>query len=438
MSAGARRWWWLAASVLAVAAALWSSRAPIRERPDGQPAAAAGVGPSKGHPQGPAARGGVAARDVTVAADGWVRGRVVDEDGGAVDEGRLVLWCLDREDRVARIEGGTLALDAEGAFAGPACRGRVCVELHHASRVPAESWVVRPGVESTLETRLLPRLVGRVVDPEGRPVPGATVGFVLPPDEDDPGAMLAVMASHTTSDADGEFSVARLERPPCDPCQAARDACSEGSLPVGDRVLVTARAPGWAPGSVVVELDGAGHADAPLDVVLRPASEAITGTLLDAAGHPLPRAIVLARSEVPPHEQHQVEASGGAFALEGLAEGSYTVRAIQDARELWQREGVEPGATLALELPWVARDVSLELVDADGRPQADVQVEGGPFGRQRAGMDGRVRAQRVAPGPYILRIRPSGGGIRAYDLEIPEGDAEGPEISLRLELGAEG
>jgi hypothetical protein len=83
------------------------------------------------------------------------------------------------------------------------------------------------------------------------------------------------------------------------------------------------------------------------------------------------------------------------------------------------------------------------VVDEEGRPRAGIEVDGGPFARQHTDARGRVRAQRVAPGPYILRIRgssPAGpaGKARAYDLEVPDG--EDPEISqpLRLMVAAEG
>ena len=443
MSTSVRGWLLLAAAVLAVGAALWvlepRSRSRDREAGGERPAAGAREGARE---HGPA---GVAARETTISGAGWVRGQVVDTDGAAVGEGRLVLWCLGTDGSVARIENGVIELDEEGRFSGPACHGQlVCPELRHPALVPAEPWSQRPGTEATLEARPLPRLWGRVVDPGGAPVAGAAVGFSEAPDEDDPTAVLPVVASQTSSDADGEFSVARVERPPCDPCQTARQACLEDPLPVAERVLVTVRAPGWAPGSQVVELGGT-DADAPVDVVLRPATAAISGTLVDAEGQALPRARVLARSEARPHEQHRAEASDGTFAFEGLAEGPYAVRAIQDGRELVRVEGVEPGASVALELPAALRDVELELVDEAGRPRAGVEVDGGPFSRQRSDAEGRVRAQRVAPGPYILRLRlpgpsgpagPAGGKPRTYDLEVPEGS----EISqpLRLVVAAEG
>lgn len=421
MSNAARRWLLLAAAVFAVAAMLWALPPRTRSPESEGDAGSSDAGAHEGERAGPgASRGrGVAAREVTVAGDGWVRGQVVDEDGAPVGEGQLVLWCRDTEGRVARIREGVLPLDAEGRFEGPACRGEVCPELRHPARVPAEAWALRPGIEVTLEARLLPRLWGRVVDPQGVAVAGAAVSLTLPLDEDDPSALLPVGVSQTSSDADGEFSVPRLERPPCDACQAARGACPDEILPVSDRVQVSARAAGWAPGSRVVELDE-GDADAPFEVVLAPATAAIRGHLVDAEGVSLPRALVLARSESQPHEQHRSEAGEGTFAFEALAEGPYTLRALQDGRELARREGVTPGATVSLALAVVVRDVELQLVDPSGRPWPNVEVEGGPFARQRSDLEGRVRVERVAPGHYFLRLRPPGEAKRPYDLQIPE------------------
>ena len=64
----------------------------------------------------------------------------------------------------------------------------------------------------------------------------------------------------------------------------------------------------------------------------------------------------------------------------------------------------------------------------------EVQVDGGPFSRQRSDREGRLRAERVVPGSYILRIRPAGARARALDLEVPplRGDESGSEIALTL------
>lgn len=430
---GRLRWLGLLLAVLAVAAALWvlgdasrsgSRSGPAREGDEGAAAARTSEAGSRGR--------GIARREVTVAGVGTVSGQVVDEDGGPVVEGQIVLWCLRPDGEVARIRDGVVSLDEEGAFTGPACRGEVCPALRHPSRIPADEWVLRRGDRAILATRMLPRLWGTVLDPEGQLVAGAQV-VVTMPDDEDPLSALPVTTARTSSDADGLFSLARIDRPPCDPCQRAQGACYEDELlPVHDRVVLTARAPGWAPGSIEVDVEEASDPDAPVELRLRTAEAAITGTLLDAAGEPLPRAIVLARSELRPHEQHRAEATDGVFAFESLADGAYGLRAIQDGTELLRRDGVEPGEVVAFSLPDAQREITVRLHDEQDRPVAGAEVRGGPFETQRSDAEGRVRAERVVPGAYILRIRPVGAKARAHDLEVPPRSPDGQPAEIAL------
>lgn len=423
-------------ALVAVAAALWVLSGSGGSRRSGS--TQQGTPRSDGVDASPDEPRGIAPREVTVAGVGTVKGQVVDEDGQAVVEGQLTLWCLRPDGEVGRIRDGVVTVDEEGRFEGPACRGEVCAELRHPSRVPADEWVLRRGEPALLQTRMLPRLWGRVVDPSGQPVEAAQITVMLAPDDDDPTSVLPVTTPRTSTDADGLFSLARIDRPPCTPCQRARGSCHEGELlPVVERVLVTARAPGWAPGELEVDVEESADADAPVVLTLRAAVEAITGTLVDTAGEALPRAVVLARSELRPHEQHRVETSDGVFVFEALADGPYGLRAIQDGIELLRRDGVEPGETVELRLPHAQREVVLRVLDEAGRPIAGAEVQGGPFGRSSADGEGRVRVERAAPGAYILRIRIPGAKARAVDLEVPPvpDDQVPPEISLTLSRG---
>lgn len=429
MSGGRHRWLGLGLAVAAVAAALWILQAPRRSGsrslgasdPDGASAASssrAGAG-VRATDRDRSARG-LAPRETTVAGHGRVRAQVVDEDGAAVTEGRVVLWCLAADGTVDRIHDGAATLDDDGRFEGPGCRGQVCPELLHPFRVPAQPWILRPGTEPVLEARALPRLWGRVVDPEGSPVAAAQITVTAAPDEaDDPTAVLPVVSPRTSTDGQGEFSLARIERPPCDPCQQARQACPDGPLPVFDRIQLVARAPGWAPGSRVVPSDDGDDPDQPVVVTLVAAQAAISGTLVDADGHALAGAIVLARSEQRPAEQHQADASEGIFSFDALGEGPFTVRAIRHGKELLRRPGIEPGQTLTLRLSQAARDVELQVVDPTGRPLSGVRIDGGPFEDLTTDPDGLVRAQRVVPGSYILRVRPPGARAQAHELGVP-------------------
>ncbi len=441
MSVQRWRWLGLGAAVLAVAAAMWVLSGPRSARTRGDGATGsheAGTTQPGSTAAGRSAAVGVVPREVTIAGEGVVQGQVVDDNGAAVTEGRLVLWCLSPDGQVARIRDGVLALDEQGHFAGPACRGRVCPRLRHPYLIPASAWSLRAGTEVTLEARALPRLWGRVVDPRGQPVAAAQIVITATPD-DDPTAVLPVVSARTSTDADGEFSVARIERPPCDPCQEAGPGCPDDELPVLDRVRVVARAPGWAPGQREVELWDTTDADSPVEVTLAEPGAAITGSLVDANAQPLARAVVLARSELRPHEQHQTRADDGTFAFDTLGDGPYTVRAIQDGRELTRQAEVEPGSAVELRLAQAQRDVVVTVVDSARAPVVDALVAGGPFAAVRTDTEGQVRAQRVVPGTYILRITPRNGRAQAHDLAIapgsqPPGSAEiRPPLTLMID-----
>ncbi|MEM9458223.1 MAG: carboxypeptidase-like regulatory domain-containing protein [Myxococcota bacterium] len=447
MSGGRHRWLGLGFAVAAVAAVPWILQAPRPSRSRTSPQAddaSAGLSSPGGRARAvDRARGGrgLTRRETTVAGHGRVRAQVVDEDGAAVTEGRVVLWCLAADGTVDRIRDGAATLDDDGRFEGPGCRGQVCPELLHPFRVPAQPWILRPGTEPVLEARALPRLWGRVVDPDGTSVAAAQITVTAAPDQaDDPTAVLPVVSARTSTDGRGEFSLARIERAPCDPCQQARQACPDGPLPVFDRIQLVARAPGWAPGSRIVASEDGDDPDEPVVVTLVAARAAISGTLVDAQGRALAGASVVARSKQRPAEQHQVDASEGIFSFDALGEGPYTVRAIRHGKELLRRPGVEPGQTLTLRLSQATRDVELRVVDEHGRPYAGVRIDGGPFEDLTTDPDGLVRAQRVVPGSYILRVRPPGARAQAHQLEVPALASESPGARnpspLRIEVAS--
>lgn len=429
MSSGRGNWVLAALAVLlAAGVGLWLLMRPDPDTSRSRGRLDSGQLPTQADEPGRAA---IAAREVTIDGDGVVAGEVVDEDDQPLSGGRLSLWCLRGDGSVARIRGGDLTIDRDGRFSGPACRGRVCPQLSHPSRIPSEPWELRPGTEHTLRTEALPRVQGVVEDPSGQPVADARVSFGHATDDDDPTVVLPVATRQTSTDVDGVFSAALIVRPPCDPCQRARGQChDEAPLPVSEQLRVSARAAGWAPGSIEIDVaDGPGE---PLVLRLGQPTDVISGTLLDAAGQPLPRAVLLARSESDRRGQHRAELDDGEFVFDALGEGRFSVRAIQDGLELLRREGVAPGDELTLRLPAALRDVELRVVDEAGEDWAGVQVTGGPFVQTtRPDADGIVRAQRVAPGTYILRVRVPRRPSVARDLHVEPAPAEGdtPQVA---------
>lgn len=419
------------AVVAALAAALWWMDAlPVgKARQGGRGKRPAAAGTSAGGADGVL---GIDRRDADRSGIGTVRGRIVDHDGLPVTEGRVILHCLrDGAEQSFPIDRGAVEVGPEGEFVGPGCRGMICGEFRHPSLLPREPWVFEANKPELIVTaRPLERVVGTVSDPEGQPVAGAQV-VVRRGVDDDPTALPPFTASSTISDAEGVFTFARVERPPCDPCGEASGRCEPGlvdEVPTYNALLLVARAAGFRTVEQAVELEG------PWEVTLLPPLAPVNGTLIDAEGRAYPRARVLARSRARSHEVHQASATDGSFRLGQLGEGPYDLRAVQDGVELATAQGVRAGEEVEMVGTRAAAGPTLvvEVMGSDGRPVVGASVDGGPFVGSRTDEDGAVRAADVAPGSYALVIRTrSGSQRRAVEVaETPAGD----EIVRRVDI----
>lgn len=377
--------------------------------------------------------GGVASRDADPSTDAKVRARVVDEDGQPVTEGVVELACLSG-DSVQAIRGAAARLDDDGSFALQACRDRVCVAFRHPYLVPAQPWVLDAHDDAELVARRLPRLHGEVFA-GADPLVDAKVTF-LPPEgsEDDPTAMIPLASRSTSTDADGRFSVAWIQRPPCGPCEEAMDRCHEElSLHAGVRAVVTAD--GHAATTVAIEPEArAGQSvDEPVRIEVPAAADLLTGSLRDLEGAVFPRAYVLARSVERPHDQRRAEVFEGNFEIDGLGTGEYGLRAIQDGVEIATSVG-EAGDDVELRSERSAQgpDMVVTVVGADGRPVEGAAAIGGPFSDARTDMKGQVRAPNALSGSFVLRVR-AGARQSRTEIEVPASDAE-QMIQIRVEL----
>lgn len=419
------------------AATLWGVK-----RTDGKRAAAARAGIELDEDEGGEAAG-VRAR-TNDSASRRVRAQIVDDDGEPLDGGHVSLRCL-YDDEVIAIPGNSWKLDEEGSFDAPGCLGIVCVDLHHPTAIPAEPWTLAPGEPAVLRATTLPRLFGTVVDRRDHPIAAARVTVRGPIDGDD-AAMVPTIGTTTTTDADGVFSFALVQRAPCDPCTEADRGCDEQPLLLHDRVLVGVSAEHHAPARVEIEIDG-GTVQAP-PIRMSPPADVLSGTLVDANGDAYPRATVLARASGDPSEQHQVEVAAETFAFESLGAGPYDLRALQDGVELATKAGVKPGDDVELVGSHVARgpDIEVEITE-DGLPIAGVSVDGGPFRGAKTDVDGRVRADIAMPGEHTLSLRLPGAkserGLVRRPLTIPKAPPENPDptgaptpprVLLRVEL----
>ncbi len=294
--------------------------------------------------------GGVAARRVDAAESAavgqlaraaathpMIRGRVVDELGDPVTGGTVTLRCLTDEEQVEQITGGVAQLGEDGSFRAAGCDARVCVELHHTSLFRSGDWVLTAGRPQTLPAQMFSRLEGTVVDPWGDPIPAVHVVAVPGPDGD-PTAVPPFSATATTTDDDGKFFFVRLERPPCDSCTEAQGRCDEeGVLAVWAEVRVTARGEGYAVSEARIDPD---HAE-PIRISLARPAGPVEGTVV---GELVGEASVLLRSDERPYEMHRADvAQGGAFRVEGLGSGDYTLRVLERRTEIGRVAGVRAG-----------------------------------------------------------------------------------------------
>jgi hypothetical protein len=311
--------------------------------------------------------------------------------------------------------------------------------------VRAEAWILRPATPSTLVARRLGRFVGEVADPGGQPVAAATVTFTRPVGEGhDETSALPLMTTTTTTDADGRFSAAWIERPPCDPCQEAAGGCAVADLRTADAFVLSVRAPGHGPAQQTLAVEDAEgfDDDAPLRIVLPHSADIASGRLVDEAGHGYPRAYVLARSTERPAEQRRADVAGENFELDGLGDGPYDLRAIQDGVVLAEATGVVAGqdVTMTGRPRADGPDVVLTVVDDEGRP-VRARIDGGPFRDAATGDDGKVTATRVLPGDVALRIRIVGGEPFVHTISIPAPTPSDPEparVPVRVRVAAPG
>lgn len=362
--------------------------------------------------EAPAARqhGGVEEResDAANSLGKVVGGSLIDEETGPLAEGRVDLFCDDARS-IARAP-----IDADGNFEGPACSGRTCARLVHATFEQPEPWVLEPGVRRQLAVVAAPTLAGTVVSTSGEPIPDAK--FLL---------RLGPMRASARSDVDGAFTISLPRARPCDPCDGdARVGCRapEEAPTDGSASLLV-----WAPQFAPQELELTFERDEPLRVVLSPPAPPITGRVVGSDGTPIGlRFVVLATHREREAEQHAAEVSAdGSFSFADLAHAEYRLRAIRDGHELAMLDSAAPGDQVELRVAQTlqGRDLHIEVRDDLDRPTPAVRVDGGPFRGAKTDARGRVEAREVLPGSYTLSVRLAGCPVvrTTIDVDVESG-----------------
>lgn len=362
-----------------------------------------------------------------------VGGRVYDQDGLAVETGVVILSCLDgRGEPGAFIPGGVAKLDEDGSFVSPGCGGTVCAQLQHPTLLQSDPWILEPGITQELRARPLERLRGQVRNSDGEGVAGARLVLLPTPGDDDPRAVSPFVSRKASTDTDGSFFFARIERPPCDPCGEVQGRCEPGApaeIPSYTEMLLTARASGYAVTESRIDTESSQD----LLVLVQAPGDPLGGTLLGPDQQPYRRARILATGAGDRrYDKHGVTPdTEGSFSLDELAaDKRYDLRAVQDGVELASALGVGAGETVELVGTWDAVGVAVEVTlrDGDGRALTDAVVSGGPFEASHADRAGRVAQVGVLPAQYTLAVRAGGKSERVSITVEPGGEDQEFEV----------
>ena len=356
----------------------------------------------------PVGAGGFDLGTVVLSPGADIEGRVVDADGQPLAEAEV--FANSREDRLAGAPARAVS-GADGRFVIADRRAGAKVDLS-ATRTGYLSATLS-GVEAptgepvVLTLRPATRVGGRVVDPGGTPIAGASL-------------MLWTQAGFGggdgRSDDQGRFVI-------------------EGVGPGAGKLH--AQAAGWQSLSdLAIEVPPDGIDD--LEVVLRRGSAAVAGTVLDPQGAPAIDAHVSLRSQVAKSSGSATTGGDGSFRIDGLDPGSGRILVFHPKYPtLSEALEVEPGVT-RVELQLAAGvEVSGQVIGGDGGPVAGATVflggHGPAAGRQAVtGGDGNFELVGLDDGAYTLGAdHPDYAPLRMPDEVVVAGQ---PIRGLILEL----
>lgn len=266
--------------------------------------------------------------------------------------------------------------------------------------------VMPPGNPVRLVMRPLDRVDGRVIDPSGKGLAGATV---------------VAGGKTTTSDETGGFSL--------------------GDIPAGVGEI-EASLEGWLPAKHEVDLSTGKKVDAG-DLILRPAS-VVHGTVTDSDGNPLDLVTVevSGSDRLPAWRDHdrvsEVTDGDGKYRIAAVEPGLRTVRATsEDGRHAERQVEVGKGDNGVDLILARGAEVSGLVFAADGGPLGAVSLRfssrSGDLTREtRSATDGSFAIADVPDGAYALRAEQEGYSPATLEPVVVAGaPVSGLELRLR-------
>lgn len=353
-----------------------------------------------------------------------IRGRVTDRDGKPV-AGAEVHATHDL--RRVRAAAGNGALERkpeavtgpDGRFAVPDLRRGDRLDLFVRARgfLPGEVVGVTAPTARPADVVLdrAARVTGRVEDPEGRPVVGASLDLSTERAGEERGLVRSVGRSEAvaTSEEDGRFAFEDVKP---------------------GRARLRASAPGFQD----ADLDGlvvpAGQGLESVKVVMERGA-VIEGRVLTTAGDPVGDARVVAGSSAA------VSDGEGAYRLDGVPPGPQAVQALhQEFPPLEHRIEVDPVFN-QLDLVFEAgHEVSGRVVDREGKGVEGAQVSLVPSGSPRerqavSGANGDFAVPHLLDGEYSLRAEKEGYATTEMPGAVTVAGGSVRDVEVRLTRG---
>ena len=320
-----------------------------------------------------------------------IRGQVVDGNGQPVPEAS-VFATAERRSGDQRFAIDRVVTDAEGRFAlERLSEGKVSVSAKHPERGnvewgPEELTASPPPLKLKLEAS--GSVAGTVVFDDGKP---ASRVIVFAPPAQMYGRPFFGPPDQTTTDETGRFLLTGLPKGQY-VVMARRDNMFMGGNPRTRQEVTLA----------------SGEQKTGVELVIPSAGKRIAGKVVGADGRPVSGAVVTASQEregyafrMPlregfPSSPHAVSDHDGAFAIEDLQDGKYSLWAADSSHADGERKGIAAGETgVVLKLDGGA-SVAGVVKTRDGKPVADYNIAALPGGPPGQSPDDRMRMQTMA------------------------------------------
>jgi uncharacterized GH25 family protein len=371
---------------------------------------ASGYAPGNGFTQ-IAGAGATGSLKVTLHRGFPVSGRVIDQRGKPVEKAHVTT------SGVFDIPGGVepAITDAKGQFTfaalAPGNHTLIATDQVHA---PARSAPVTVGERAVTGVEIVMKqggtLAGIVVTSDGQPVPYATVRVA-----GDGSQMWMVPWRQATTDNAGKFELTGLVRAKLK-ARAESDDAASGIAAVDLTTEVAKK-------DVRLVLDVKGTiAGIVVDETGQPVPEVQVNAFPDILGGEAPEAISLAGMSSATTD------GGGRFAIRGLPDGTYRVRASRASgtgRYDWGQPGTkaktgDKDVKITLAAPGTI--VGKIAIEGASAPPKLATVQHGSLAPATAAADGTFRIVDVTPGTWDLRVRgPEFAEFSQRDVEVKPG-----------------